>query len=118
MIPVDEGTLVMDERRRYPLVDGRGRVLGCLLRIREHTVVEADSPQHDDSVWPSPGDEDRVRALRPGEKVWAFHPHAMRNGSTFGAVPTRSWRHFLSFEEAKAYALAWATAAEKRARRR
>lgn len=101
---VTEGVEAFVEHRRTEHGDRRGRTIGHVVRVYEHTVVAEDAPGHEQNLWPGRHDAEAA-SLQPGDKVYAFRPHATRNGRDFGAIPTRAWRLFTTLDSARNYTL-------------
>ena len=90
----------------FGFVDGKGREYGARYII-DREVWEIDAASN--NICPIDKIEGRV-----GES-FIVYPHALRDGSAFGALPVRSYKRFASENEAVAYGEAYIAAARKRA---
>lgn len=90
----------------FGFVDAKGREYGARYSIdREVWEVDASSS----SLCPIDMVEARVA------ESFVVYPHAMRDGSPFGAIPVRAHKRFASENEAVAYGEAYIVKARARA---
>lgn len=105
-VRIAEREQVARRAEAFDIFDAKGREIGHRYAIdREVWVVDGTAY----TLCPIGDLEDRL------EETFTVHPHALRDGKSFGALPVASYKRFRTLAEAEAYGEAVIARARKSA---